>query len=46
MAYGLSSDLKTAFLQTETWDALATVAGLCNRAEFKTGQDGVPVLKR
>merc|ERR1719410_385792 len=25
---------------------LETVAALCNRAEFKTGQSGVPVLKR
>jgi sodium/potassium-transporting ATPase subunit alpha len=29
-----------------TWMALARIAMLCNRAEFKTGQDGVPVLKR
>jgi len=26
--------------------ALARVAMLCNRAEFKAGQEGVPVLKR
>lgn len=26
--------------------ALARVAMLCNRAEFKTGQENVPVLKR
>jgi len=29
-----------------TWMALARVAMLCNRAEFKQGQDTVPVLKR
>jgi len=29
-----------------TWMALARVAMLCNRAEFKVGQEGVPVLKR
>nr|AEH68839.1 putative Na+/K+-ATPase alpha subunit [Bathypolypus bairdii] len=30
----------------EDWNALSRVAMLCNRAEFKAGQDGVPVLKR
>ena len=29
-----------------TWMALARIAMLCNRAEFKSGQEGVPVLKR
>jgi len=29
-----------------TWMALARVAMLCNRAEFKQGQESVPVLKR
>jgi len=29
-----------------TWNALARIAMLCNRAEFKTGQDQTPVLKR
>ncbi|XP_064651492.1 sodium/potassium-transporting ATPase subunit alpha-like isoform X1 [Lineus longissimus] len=29
-----------------TWLALARVGMLCNRAEFKTGQEEVPVLKR
>jgi len=28
------------------WKALERVAALCNRAEFKPGQDGVPILKR
>jgi sodium/potassium-transporting ATPase subunit alpha len=28
------------------WKALARVAALCNRAEFKPGQDSVPILKR
>ena len=29
-----------------TWMALARVGMLCNRAEFKVGQESVPVLKR
>ncbi|XP_061777127.1 sodium/potassium-transporting ATPase subunit alpha-2-like [Nerophis ophidion] len=29
-----------------TWLALSRVAGLCNRAEFKAGQDKVAILKR
>jgi len=29
-----------------TWMTLARIAMLCNRAEFKIGQEGVPVLKR
>jgi sodium/potassium-transporting ATPase subunit alpha len=29
-----------------TWMALSRVAMLCNRAEFRAGQDDVPVLKR
>jgi len=29
-----------------TWTALSHIAMLCNRAEFKVGQDAVPVLKR
>ncbi|XP_063041528.1 sodium/potassium-transporting ATPase subunit alpha-3a [Engraulis encrasicolus] len=29
-----------------TWVALARVAGLCNRAVFKAGQDTQPILKR
>ncbi|KAK3598325.1 hypothetical protein CHS0354_015336 [Potamilus streckersoni] len=29
-----------------TWIALARISMLCNRAEFKTGQEEVPVLKR
>ena len=28
------------------WKALFRVAALCNRAEFKQGQESVPVLKR
>jgi sodium/potassium-transporting ATPase subunit alpha len=28
------------------WKALARVAAICNRAEFKPGQDNVPILKR
>ena len=29
-----------------TWMALARIAMLCNRAEFKSGQEDIPVLKR
>ncbi|KAF7244310.1 Sodium/potassium-transporting ATPase subunit alpha-2 [Varanus komodoensis] len=32
--------------RSPTWVALARVAGLCNRADFKAGQEGVPVVKR
>merc|ERR1712158_136397 len=28
------------------WKALSTIAGLCNRAEFKPGQENIPILKR
>merc|ERR1719423_250246 len=28
------------------WKALSTIAALCNRAEFKSGQETVPILKR
>merc|ERR1711935_1056833 len=28
------------------WKSLSRVAALCNRAEFKPGQDSVPILKR
>jgi sodium/potassium-transporting ATPase subunit alpha len=31
---------------TPTWQSLARIAMLCNRAEFKVGQENVPVLKR
>jgi len=30
----------------EGWKALSRVAALCNRAEFKPGQENVPILKR
>ena len=33
-------------LKGSTADALLRVAALCNRAEFKPGQDDVPILKR
>lgn len=29
-----------------TWKALARIGGLCNRAEFKGGQENEPILKR
>jgi len=32
--------------QSEGWKTLSRIAALCNRAEFKTGQDDVPILKR
>jgi len=28
------------------WKSLEACAALCNRAEFKAGQSGIPVLKR
>ncbi|XP_045105773.1 sodium/potassium-transporting ATPase subunit alpha-like isoform X1 [Portunus trituberculatus] len=31
---------------SEGWKALSRIAALCNRAEFKTGQEDVPILKR
>ncbi|XP_006038919.2 sodium/potassium-transporting ATPase subunit alpha-3, partial [Alligator sinensis] len=37
----------TAFDKSSaTWVALSQIAGLCNRAVFKGGQDNVPILKR
>jgi len=32
--------------ESPTWMALARIAMLCNRAEFRAGQENVPVLKR
>ena len=32
--------------ESPTWRALARIAMLCNRAEFKVGQENTPVLKR
>merc|ERR1719445_261428 len=32
--------------ESEGWKVLSRVAALCNRAEFKTGQDSTPILKR
>ncbi|XP_037532117.1 sodium/potassium-transporting ATPase subunit alpha-3b [Nematolebias whitei] len=29
-----------------TWQALSRIAALCNRAQFKAGQDAIPILKR
>lgn len=39
----------TSFFSDRTspgFKALAKIATLCNRAEFKGGQDGVPILKK
>uniref|UniRef100_A0A8D0HHF6 Sodium/potassium-transporting ATPase subunit alpha n=1 Tax=Sphenodon punctatus TaxID=8508 RepID=A0A8D0HHF6_SPHPU len=37
----------TAFdKSSSTWVALSQIAGLCNRAVFKGGQENVPILKR
>merc|ERR1712226_1743030 len=43
-----SEDQSNATYDTHspTWQALARVSMLCNRAEFKPDQDNVPVLKR
>jgi len=32
--------------ESPTWMALARICMLCNRAEFRAGQENVPVLKR
>jgi len=29
-----------------TWQALSRIGGLCNRAEFRTGQENLPILRR
>ena len=34
------------YKQMPGWKPLETVATLCNRAEFKQGQSGIPILKR
>jgi len=31
---------------SKTWSALARVGGLCNRAEFRAGQEDTPILKK
>ncbi|XP_045626228.1 sodium/potassium-transporting ATPase subunit alpha isoform X1 [Procambarus clarkii] len=31
---------------SQGWKTLSRIAALCNRAEFKTGQESVPILKR
>lgn len=39
--------LSSFLLQTsDSWKALARIAALCNRAEFKADQDHLPILKR
>uniref|UniRef100_A0A8C5PDU8 Sodium/potassium-transporting ATPase subunit alpha n=1 Tax=Leptobrachium leishanense TaxID=445787 RepID=A0A8C5PDU8_9ANUR len=36
-----------SFDQTsKTWEALCKIVSLCNRAEFRAGQDDVPVMKK
>merc|ERR1719427_775867 len=37
---------KSEYKTKPGWSPLEVVASLCNRAEFKTGQEGEPVLKR
>merc|ERR1711953_614437 len=37
---------ETGDLSSETWKDLCRIAVLCNRATFRGGQDGVPILKR
>merc|ERR1711899_481208 len=36
----------TGDLSSPTWESLERVACLCNRAEFKGGQNEIPILKR
>ena len=45
LLYGVCSDAMYN-KNSPTWMALARIAMLCNRAEFKSGQEEVPVLKR
>ena len=33
-------------LKTKAWESLTRVATLCNRAEFKSGQENIPIAKR
>ncbi|KXJ20388.1 Sodium/potassium-transporting ATPase subunit alpha-2 [Exaiptasia diaphana] len=33
-------------VQSDTWNALGRIAGLCNRAEFVPGTENMPVLRR
>ena len=33
-------------MKSSTWQHLARIAALCNRAEFKPDQDEIPILKR
>jgi sodium/potassium-transporting ATPase subunit alpha len=37
---------KSHYKESSGWSALERVACLCSRAEFRPGQDGLPVLKR
>lgn len=37
---------KQEHITSAAYNALITIAALCNRAEFKPGQDDVPVMKR
>ncbi|XP_067909988.1 potassium-transporting ATPase alpha chain 2-like [Heterodontus francisci] len=44
-----TSEVESAqsFDQTsQTWTALAKIIALCNRAEFKPGQEDIPIMKR
>lgn len=46
-AHCCAADAGAAFDKSSvTWLSLARVAGLCNRAQFKAGQDALPILKR
>ena len=48
LAYGFIMKILGATYNRDsvTWIALARVAMLCNRAEFKQGQEHLPVIKR
>ncbi|KRY49843.1 Sodium/potassium-transporting ATPase subunit alpha, partial [Trichinella britovi] len=37
---------KATFASSSTFDALTHIAALCNKAEFKPGQEDVPIVKR
>ncbi|XP_065649800.1 sodium/potassium-transporting ATPase subunit alpha-like isoform X2 [Hydra vulgaris] len=44
-----TSDNQPSFLENQsspTWQALARIGALCSRADFKSGQENVPILRK
>jgi len=44
--YGVCCEGAVYNKESPTWMALARISMLCNRAEFRAGQENTPVLKR